>query len=83
MGNDDYTYENLKKCTYIDCVEKEVTRFYGPGFKLFNRTASSDTYLQKVPIKKEILLSYLASGFHFSEKYYKNPREFRPERWIE
>ena len=27
---DDYSYENLKKCEYIDCVQKEVTRIYGP-----------------------------------------------------
>ena len=37
MKNDDYSFENLKKCTYIDCVEKEAIRCYGPGQGLFFR----------------------------------------------
>ena len=37
MKDDDFSYENLKKCTYIDCVEKEVTRFYGPVNQIFSR----------------------------------------------
>ena len=30
MKEDDFSYENLKKFQYIEWVQKEVTRFYGP-----------------------------------------------------
>ena len=37
MKEGDYSYENLKKMTYIDFVGKEVTRVYGPGIGMFPR----------------------------------------------
>ena len=30
MKDEDFSSENLKKLNYIDCVEKEVTRYYEP-----------------------------------------------------
>jgi cytochrome P450 len=34
---DDMTYDNLKKMKYIDCIQEEVTRIYGPGTGAFLR----------------------------------------------
>ena len=36
-----------------------------------------------MPIKKGTLLGIQPFAPHYSEKYYKNPKEFRPERWEE
>ena len=83
MKVDDFSYENLKKMTYIDCVEKEVTRFYGPLNNGFLRIAKKDHLLKTVPIQKNTIILTQFLGVHYSEKYYKNPTEFRPERWIE
>ena len=83
MKTDDYSFENLKKMTYIECVEKEVTRFYGPVSVVFAREVKEDHYFKGVPIKKSDMTSIDYTGSFFSEKYYKNPTEFRPERWIE
>ena len=82
MKNDDYNYDNLKKMTYIDYVEKEVTRFYGPVSGIFTRNVVKDHFIKGVPMKKNTNVSPQFMGVHYSEKYYKNPSEFRPERWI-
>ena len=37
MSTNDYSYENLKNLTYIDNIQKETTRLYGPGLGLFWR----------------------------------------------
>ena len=42
MKDEDYSYENLKNFTYIDCVEKEVTRYFGPANGNFTRKAIKD-----------------------------------------
>ena len=57
MSDDDFSYDNLKKLTYIDCVEKEVTRYYGPVNQVFAREVQGDHYLNGVPIKKGVTLS--------------------------
>lgn len=39
MKDNDYSYENLKNFAYIDCIQKETTRLYGPGNCSFMRIA--------------------------------------------
>ena len=58
-------------------------RINGPVSGIFNRVAVKDTYLKEIPIKKGTVFKIQPIGIHYSEKYYKNPREFRPDRWIE
>ena len=74
MAEDDYSLENLKRFTYIENVEKEVTRFYGPANGNASRVALNDNYIKGVPIKKGTMLGAQPIGSHFSEKYYKNPK---------
>jgi cytochrome P450 len=35
MKDEDYSFENLKNLTYIDLLQKETTRYYGPAIYLF------------------------------------------------
>lgn len=37
--NEDFTYENLKKLNYIDMIQNETTRHFGPGNGIFIRVA--------------------------------------------
>ena len=83
MKDDDYSYENLKNLKYIDWIMKEVTRYYGPINLNFLRINNSDFILKGVPIKKNTGFGVQHLGLHFSEEYYKNPTQFRPERWEE
>ena len=66
MKNDDYSYDNLKKLTYIDCVQKEVTRFYGPANNVILREAAKDHYLKEVPIQKGTFFGVNYMGMHDS-----------------
>ena len=65
MKDDDFSYENLKNLNYIDCVEKEVTRYYGPVTQVFAREVKEDHYLNGVPLKKGIVLSVEVTGVHY------------------
>ena len=73
MKNDDYSYENLKNFTYIDNLQKETMRCYGPAPLLFERKARVDNYLNGVPVRKGTMVSIMQFGNHFSEKYFKSP----------
>ena len=73
MKDDDYSYENLKNFTYIDCVQKEMTRFYGPLNGNFPRMALIDDHIKDIPIQKGTIVSIQPKGLHYSQKYYKNP----------
>ena len=82
MQTDDYSFENLKNFTYVECTIKETTRYFGPGVFSFFRQAREDNDLKGVPMKKGTIINLNTVGFHYSSKYYKDPTEFRPDRWI-
>ena len=81
MSTNDYSYENLKNLTYIDNVQKETLRVYGPSIFLFWREAAKDNLLGEIPIRKGSLISVVWLANHLSEKYFIEPNKFRPERW--
>ena len=83
MKEDDFSFSNLKRFVYLEGVQKETTRMYGPGtLGNFSRLCIKDHELKGIPIKKGVLIHNAPMGLHMSEKYYKNPTEFRPERWL-
>lgn len=43
--------------------------------------ALEDNYILDLPIKKGTVVNFQPVGSHFSTKYFKDPFEFRPERW--
>ena len=65
MKDGDFSYENLKKMTYIDYVEKEVTRFYGPINNGFGRIALKDYQIKGVPIKCNTIIKPQSIGVHY------------------
>lgn len=67
------TYENLKKIKYIDCIQEEVTRVYGPGTGVFVREATKDTQLLNVPIKKGTSISIKPMLNHYSSENFDDP----------
>ena len=76
--DEDINYENLKKLTYIDWLQYETTRFYGPANGIFVRMAAEDNFIKDIPISKGTLVSTQPRGSHFNPKYFKEPNEFRP-----
>ena len=80
MDQDNYTYENLKNLRYIDMIQTETTRFYGPINMLLLREANSDHILGNTPIKKGTYINIVYSA-HYRSEYFKDPYKFVPERW--
>ena len=74
MKNKEFTYENLKKLEYIDCVQKETTRFFGPVNSIFSRVALQDCSLDGISIKKGTFVNVQPIGNHYSEEYFKQPK---------
>lgn len=71
----------MKKLTYIENIQQEITRHYGPVVRIFERIASEDNIVKNIPISKGTVVNINQRGPHYSEKYFKDPLEFRPERW--
>ena len=80
MENEDYSFENLKNFHYIDWVQKETTRFFGPANFLFTREVKRDHFIKGIRIPKGIFVDITTSN-HYNPKYFKDPLTFRPERW--
>ena len=40
-----------------------------------------DHFLKGIPIKEDTVFHNQPIGIHYSDEYYKDPLEFRPERW--
>ena len=77
----DFSYDNLKKLKYIDWIQKETTRMYGPVNGVFPRKAENDSFIKDLPVRKGTCLMIQPLGNHYSPKYFKDPKAFRPERW--
>jgi cytochrome P450 family 3 subfamily A len=71
----------LKKLSYIDWIQFETTRHYGPVNGNFARVATEDHYIGKIPVKKGTLMAMQPMGNHYNPKYFKDPFTFQPERW--
>lgn len=80
-SDDDYTFENLKKLTYIDWIQNETTRMYGPGTAILIREASVDNYIGNISIFKGTGVNFGTVCNHYDERNFKDPHTFRPERW--
>ncbi len=62
-------------------IQNETIRHYGPANGIFARIALEDNFIKDIPIKKGTAITIQPRGSHFNPKYFKNPEEFRPERW--
>ncbi len=58
---------------YLDHVQLETTRFYGPGTGIFLRKALHNTKIADIPIIKDLLVTIQPLGNQLSPKYFKEP----------
>lgn len=80
--NKDYSQKALLNLPYFNAFIQEVQRFYGPGGQIFNRVALQDHYLKDIFIPKGTLVKPVPVAVHRNPKYWDDPQEFRPERWL-
>lgn len=79
--NEDFNYENLKKFVYVDWIQKETTRFYGPVNGVYVREATEDCAVANIPISKGMAVTCQPMANHYDTRVFKDPCVFRPERW--
>lgn len=71
MEDSDYSYENLKKMKYLDAVEKETTRMYGPVNFNFPRVVDKDHVIGGVQVYAGTMMKFNMMGVNHSTQYYK------------
>ena len=65
--------ENLKKLQYIDWLQNETTRYYGPGTGIIPRKVIEPHYIGGVYIQKGVNLSINSMATHYNPEIYKDP----------
>lgn len=82
--NQDFTYETIHELKYLECCIDEALRKY-PIIPLLFRVCNEDFRVPDsnlvVPKGTDVMISVL--GIHRNPDIYENPKEFRPERFIE
>nr|WP_294787573.1 cytochrome P450 [uncultured Flavobacterium sp.] len=77
----DNIIEQLQKMTYTNAVLNEAMRLYPPAW-ITDRQNLEDDSLAQFKIKKDTLIGISFYELHRNPKYWKNPDEFIPERFL-
>ena len=80
-GDREPTAADYSALAYTRAVIQETMRIYPPIWGLI-RVADSDDRIGAQEIRKGDRVVMFAYGVHHSPKYWDNPEEFRPERWL-
>ncbi|WP_119789296.1 cytochrome P450 [Flavobacterium anhuiense] len=73
--------EQLQKMTYINAVLNESMRLYPPAW-ITDRQNVDDDVLGKFTIKKDTLIGVSFYEVHRNPKYWENPNQFDPNRFL-
>lgn len=68
---------------YIDAIQKETIRMYGPTNHNFPRKVLKDFSIDGVTIRSGTVIQYHSVPSHYNPEIFKNPFEFNPERWFD
>lgn len=77
----DNVIEQLQKMTYTNAVLNESMRLYPPAW-ITDRQNLEDDSLAQFKIKKDTLIGISFYELHRNPKYWNNPDEFIPERFL-
>lgn len=72
----------LKDLIYTDFVIKEALRLYSPSHAIVRDAIENDNY-NGITIPKNATIIASSYAMHRNPKYWKNPNEFVPERFLE
>jgi len=61
----------LKSLTYIDWIQNETIRAFGPTAAIFVRKATEDILIKDIPIIKGTALNYSNLSLHHDSRVYK------------
>ncbi|XP_061684889.1 cytochrome P450 4V2 [Syngnathoides biaculeatus] len=73
--------EDLKQLKYLECVIKEALRLY-PSVPFFGRSLCEDININGFKVPKEASAIVLTYSLHRDPRFFPEPEEFRPERFL-
>ncbi|XP_057698863.1 cytochrome P450 4V2-like [Corythoichthys intestinalis] len=73
--------EDLKQLKYLECVIKEALRIF-PSVPFFARSIRQDTKINGFTIPSGTNAVVLPFALHRDPRYFPDPEEFRPERFL-
>ncbi|XP_062243542.1 cytochrome P450 4V2 [Platichthys flesus] len=73
--------EDLKKLKYLECVIKEALRLF-PSVPFFARHICEDCHINGFKIPKGANAIIVTYALHRDPRYFPEPEEFRPERFL-
>eukprot|EP01017_Pseudomicrothorax_dubius_P020471 TRINITY_DN2232_c0_g4_i4.p1 TRINITY_DN2232_c0_g4~~TRINITY_DN2232_c0_g4_i4.p1 ORF type:complete len:518 (+),score=106.42 TRINITY_DN2232_c0_g4_i4:281-1834(+) len=76
------SYESLGEAVYLQAVLKEVLRLTPPASAAFARRAVETVDICGIKILKGTTVSFQLGVSSTNPKYFKNPYDFIPERWM-
>ncbi|XP_029017670.1 cytochrome P450 4V2 [Betta splendens] len=75
------TIEDLKKLKYLECVIKEALRLF-PSVPFFARSICEDCHINGFKVPKGANAIVITYALHRDARYFPEPEEFRPERFL-
>uniref|UniRef100_A0A671YKZ7 Cytochrome P450 4V2 n=2 Tax=Sparus aurata TaxID=8175 RepID=A0A671YKZ7_SPAAU len=73
--------EDLKKLRYLECVIKESLRLF-PSVPFFGRNIGEDCRINGFKVPKGANAVIITYALHRDPRYFPEPEEFRPERFM-
>ncbi|XP_033935373.1 cytochrome P450 4V2-like [Pseudochaenichthys georgianus] len=73
--------EDLKKLKYLECVIKEALRLF-PSVPFFARNIGEDCHINGFKVPKGANAIVVTYALHRDPRYFPEPEEFRPERFL-
>ncbi|XP_029292888.1 cytochrome P450 4V8 [Cottoperca gobio] len=73
--------EDLKKLKYLECVIKEALRLF-PSVPFFARSIGEDCHINGFKVPKGANAVIITYALHRDPRYFPEPEEFRPERFL-
>ncbi|XP_042248324.1 cytochrome P450 4V2 [Thunnus maccoyii] len=73
--------EDLKKLKYLECVIKEALRLF-PSVPFFARSIGEDCHINGFKVPKGANVVIITYSLHRDPRYFPEPEEFRPERFL-
>ncbi|EEC15440.1 cytochrome P450, putative [Ixodes scapularis] len=75
------TATHIRQMKYIECCLKESLRLY-PSFPVIGRVLDEDVTMEGHVIPKGVMCFISIYSLHRNPKYFKDPEEFIPERFL-